>query len=302
MLFLKGFCIGAADVVPGVSGGTMAFILGIYEELIESIRMFGRPVFLHKLISLDFRAALRLVNFKFLALLGSGVFCAILSLSKLLAWLLKNHPVQIWSFFFGLVLASVFVVSRHIRKWNTFLLLALIAGTGCAYRLVGLVPVQTPETVWFLFLSGFLAIIAMILPGISGAFILVLLGKYHFVLNAVNVRDLFSLGVVASGAVIGIVSFAQILGWLFRHYHDPVVAVLTGFMLGSLRKVWPWRITLRTLQKADGEMIPIEQQNMLPDLFCDNAVNGELIWALGLVIAACILVVAIEKYGESAKQ
>jgi len=226
LIAVKGLCMGSADVVPGVSGGTIAFITGIYEELISAIRMAGRPEFLKALLSFRLKEAARLLNFPFLLALGSGIIIAILSLARLMQRLLANQPVMIWSFFFGLVFASVVVVSRKIRRWNPLLVTALAAGAVGAYVLVGLVPVQTPDAPWFVFLSGAVAICAMILPGISGAFILVLLGKYHYMLGALIRGDLVTIITFVSGAAIGLVSFSQMLNWLFRRYHDPTVALL----------------------------------------------------------------------------
>jgi putative membrane protein len=262
----RGFCMGSADVVPGVSGGTMAFILGIYEELVESIRMGGRPVFWRALAGLDLREALRLVNFPFLAWLAAGIVSAILVLAPGIEWTLVNQPVLIWSFFFGLVLASVFVVSRRIPDWTPALWAALGLGTLGAYVLVGLVPVETPTAAWFLFLSGAIAICAMILPGISGSFILVLLGKYQYMVAAVNSRDVITIFWAGLGAAVGIVTFAQLLGWLFRRYHDLTVALLTGFMLGSLRKVWPWKETVAFIVDRHGAILPTVERNVLPAL------------------------------------
>lgn len=239
-LGLKGFCMGAADVVPGVSGGTMAFILGIYEELIAAIRSVD-GVFLGLLLRGRIREALQHVSWPFLACVGGGILCAVFSLARVLSWLLRNEPVLIWSFFFGLIVASVFTVGQRIKRWRPRIPLGIFAGAAGTYALVGLVPVSTPDAPWFLFLSGSVAICAMILPGISGAFILVLLGKYLYILEAVNHRDVFTLALVGSGAVVGLLSVSRLLGWLFRRYHDATIAVLTGLMLGSLRKVWPWK-------------------------------------------------------------
>lgn len=260
----RGFCMGSADVVPGVSGGTMAFILGIYEELIESIRMGGRPVFWRALARLDLRDALRLINFPFLAFLLGGIGIAIITLAPGIEWLLVNQPILIWSFFFGLVLASVVTVSKRIPTWTPALWTTLAIGALGAFWLVGLVPVETPIAPWFLFLSGAISICAMILPGISGSFILVLLGKYQYIVTAVNNRDLLTLFWAGLGAVVGIVSFAQVLSWLFRRYHDLTVALLTGFMLGSLRKVWPWKETVQFIIGRHGEQIPTLERNILP--------------------------------------
>ncbi len=284
-LVARGFAMGSADVVPGVSGGTMAFILGIYEELIMSIRAVGQPTFLKALARLRVAEALRVINFPFLAAVGAGIGLAVLTLAKGLSWMLQNQPVMLWSFFFGLVLASVMTVSKRVKRWSPATGAALLVGAVGAYLLVGAVPLQTPNAWWFLVLSGALAICAMILPGISGAFILVLLGKYQFVLDAVNQRDLVTLGLVGLGAGLGIVTFAQVLGWLFRRYHDLTVALLTGLMVGSLRKIWPWKEVVDFILDRHGEMIPTVERNILPPL----AVGGHFNWEVGLALGLALL-------------
>lgn len=299
---MRGVFMGASDVVPGVSGGTMAFILGIYEELIESLRMLGERRFLKAIFNLRVREALELVNWKFLLAVGAGIGVAILTLAHSLEWLLINHPVFLWSFFFGLVLASVFVVAQRVARWTPPRVTALILGAIGAYILVGLVPVQTPETWWFLFLSGALAICAMILPGISGAFILLLLGKYEFVLSAVTQRDILSLVIVAVGAAIGLVTFAQILGRLFERYHDTTVALLTGLMIGSLRKVWPWKEDVDWLKGSDGEYlldsagerVVIAQADVLPSLV-NSADVGEFAAAVFLGLAGLSVILLLNR-------
>jgi len=300
-IMLRGVAMGASDIVPGVSGGTMAFILGIYEELIDSIRVIGQRDFWRALLKLQIKEILRIVNWPFLVSVALGILIAIITLSRGLEWLLINQPVLLWSFFFGLVLASVFTVSKRIPRWNARLLLALLLGAVGAYLLVGAVPTQTPETWWFLVLSGAVAICAMILPGISGAFILVLLGKYQYVLSAVNQRDFLTLALVAGGAVIGLVSFAQVLGWLFKRYHDVTVAVLTGLMLGSLRKVWPWKLDVEWLRDSagqfvlsHGEPIVIQQRNVLPNLG-GSADLTQLALAVGLALVGFGAILLLEQ-------
>jgi putative membrane protein len=272
-IFVRGVAMGAADIVPGVSGGTMAFIFGIYEELITSIKTIGQRNFLDAVLHLRLREAFSLINWTFLIPLGLGVVAAIFALSGLLEYFLTHQPVYLWSFFFGLIIASVIVIAGRIKRWSIGLVAAVLLGTVGTYMLVSLVPAQTPETWWFYLLTGALASAAMILPGISGAYILVMLGKYQSVLSAVNQRDFLTLGLIAVGAAIGLVTFAQILSWLFKRYHDLTVAVLIGLLLGSLRKVWPWKVDVNWLTDATGqyvlehgERITIEQINVLPDL------------------------------------
>ena len=299
-LAFRGACMGASDIVPGVSGGTMAFILGIYEELINSIRTIGQPKFIQAAVRLRIKELFEILNWPFLLAVGSGILFSILTMSSILETLLIEQPVYLWSFFFGLILASIFSVSKRIRKWSLPLIVATVVGAVGAFILVGLVPLQTPDGWWFLLLSGALASCAMILPGISGAFILVLLGKYQFVLSAVNDRDFVTLGLVAVGAGLGLVTFAQILGFLFKKYHDMTVAVLIGLMIGSLRKVWPWKLDVAWLQDAagnrildsHGELIVTQQTNFLPDL--SNAA-GEVAVAVALALVGIGLILLLDR-------
>jgi putative membrane protein len=283
VLSAKGFCMGASDVVPGVSGGTMAFILGIYDELIYAIRSFDLKC-LQLFFTLKPRDLLNRISWQFLLAIVIGILTAVFSLARVLAWLLENRPVLIWSFFFGLVLASVLIVSRRIGQWKPKILVLLAGGIIGTYYLVGLVPVSTPNAWWFLLLSGGVAICAMILPGISGSFILVLLGKYKYVLDAVNQRDFLVLLLVGSGAVLGIVAFSRILGWFLKRYHDPTVAVLTGLMLGSLRKVWPWKETVETITDAHGYIVPLLQSNVLPGQWNMEVTVAIALMALGIMV------------------
>lgn len=307
-LTARGVCMGAADIVPGVSGGTMAFILGIYEELIDAIRTLGRPHFLEAVFKFRIKDVLKILNWEFLLAVATGIFIAIITLSHALESLLVNQPVFLWSFFFGLVLASVLVVSKRVKRWSAQLVVALLLGAAGAYLLVGLVPVQTPNDWWFLIISGAVASCALILPGVSGAFLLVLLGKYQYVLGSVN--DLragdFAAAVplilVAIGAVVGLVTFTQILGWLFKKYHDITVAVLIGLMVGSLRKIWPWKVDLDWLRDAtgqfvldsEGQKLAIEQANIWPDL-SSSAAMTEFGIAAVLMLAGIGAILLLER-------
>lgn len=283
LLSAKGFCMGASDVVPGVSGGTMAFILGIYEELIDAIRSFdirsARLLFTFKI-----RAFLNAISWQFLLSVGIGILVAIFTLASGLAWLLENKPVLIWSFFLGLILASVITVSRRVKHWGYGTGFSFLLGIIGIYLLVGLVPGSTPNHALFLFISGATAICAMILPGISGSFILVLLGKYQFILEAVNHRDVGVLFIFMAGAVAGIIAFSRLLGWLLNRYHDLMVAFLTGLMLGSLRKIWPWKETIETGLNRHGDVIPIVQSNTLPDGFSAEAAAAVALMVLGFFV------------------
>lgn len=295
-LTARGFAMGAADVVPGVSGGTMAFILGIYEELIQAIRSLLTLQVIRLLLGFKLRALVDTLPWRFLLALGAGILLAIFSLARFLEWMLVNHPALLWAFFFGLVIASIFTVIKKVQKWGLATIGAATGGAITAFYIVGLVPVETPNAAWYLVLSGFIAICAMILPGISGSFILVLMGKYQYVLSAVNNRDVVTLFLVALGAGLGLVSFAQILGWLFKRYHDVTVAVLIGLMAGSLRKIWPWKETLKTMLDRHGEPIPVEQINTLPPAW-----TGEVTLALGLAIIGFAVVFLLD-YWVSGKE
>ena len=297
-LVLRGMAMGASDIVPGVSGGTMAFILGIYEELINSIKGVADRDFLKALTSFNIKKALQIFNWPFLVAVGTGIVLAAVTLSRSLEFLLVNEPTYLWSFFFGLVVASVILVARRIEKWTITLAGATTIGTIAAFILVGLVPAQTPDSPWFLFLCGALAICAMVLPGVSGAFVLVLLGKYQFILGTFNEltegnitgEAIMTLVAVGAGAAIGIVTFAQIFSWIFKRYHDMAVAVLTGLMIGSLRKIWPWKVTLETMLDRHGEPFPILEQNVWPNL--TDYTLGQIGLAVGLMIigAGAILI------------
>jgi putative membrane protein len=236
-LFFTGFAMGAADIVPGVSGGTMAFILGIYETLIDAIKSFDLTA-IRLALGLKFKALFEHIPFGFLIALGLGILAAIVTLSNLLGTALENEPALVFSFFGGLVLASIVAIGVKL-KWTVATIISLVIGTVFAYVLVGLNPLQNVDhTPVVLFFSGTVAIMAMILPGISGSFILLILGQYAFVLNAVRTFDIVSIGSLALGCVVGIVLFSRVLSWLLHHYEQITIAALVGFMVGSLRKIW----------------------------------------------------------------
>ncbi|MDE6508425.1 MAG: DUF368 domain-containing protein [Alistipes sp.] len=258
--------MGTADVVPGVSGGTIAFVSGIYEELIGSIRSVDTTA-LRLLGRLKFRELWRHVNGRFLLPVLLGIATAVFSLARLMTYLLASYPVAVWSFFFGLIVASALLVARQVGRWDCRSAAALIAGIAVAWWITAASPAETPETWWFIVLSGAVAICAMILPGISGAFILLLLGKYQFILQAVGEFDIPVLLLFLAGAAAGIVSFSHLLSWLLRRWHDLTVATLMGFMIGSLNKVWPWKEVLETYTDSHGKMQPLVEANVWPEHF-----------------------------------
>ena len=275
--------MGAANVIPGVSGGTMALILGIYEELINAIRSINLK-FVRLVTHLNIKEALSSVSWPFLLPIGLGVLLATFSLAEILSWLLERYPVIVWSFFFGLIVSSVITVSRVIKQWRIPTIVAIAVGTIIAYGLFGVIPVSTPNAPWFIFVSGCIAICAMILPGISGAYILVLLGKYHYILEALNNKDFFTLFIISAGALVGLISFAQILGWLLKRYHDLTMAILIGLMCGSLRKIWPWKETLTTFIDSHGKEIPSLQSNIIPSSFTSEIFYALLFMLIGILV------------------
>lgn len=236
----KGACMGAADVIPGVSGGTIAFLMGIYQELIDSIKSVSSSN-LKLLLKGRIAEFWRAINGNFLVSLFVGILISVFSLARLMKYLLEFHPVPLWSFFFGLILASAVVILRQLDKWSFRNILALVLGIAVAAYICLVSPSQTPDAYWFIFLSGAIAICAMILPGISGSFILLLLGKYHFIMSAVTELNIPVLCVFAVGAVLGILSFSHLLSWLLKRFYMATIALLSGFMIGSLIKVWPWK-------------------------------------------------------------
>jgi putative membrane protein len=288
---LRGFLMGSADVVPGVSGGTIAFITGIYEALIDAINAVNLK-FVRRLLTLQWRAAFAEFPWQFLLALGIGLGAAVLTMAHFLTWALTHYETYVWGFFFGLIVASIVLVLRRVGRWTPAAVLLLLTFAVAMYWLVGVTPHEMPHTPLFLFFSGALAICAMILPGISGAFILVLLGQYHYVLEAVVSQDWVTLIVVAAGAAAGLLVFARVLKWLFSRYHDLTVAALIGLMIGSLRKIWPWKLTLQSEIEPDGNIIPLVQQNILPTL------TVEAFLVVGLALLGLTLVVGIEWLAE----
>lgn len=241
-LIFKGIGMGAADVVPGVSGGTIAFIVGIYEELIESIKSINIST-LKLLFTLRLKEFFDAVNLGFLLAVMGGIAISVVSLARVISYLLEYHPIMIWSLFFGLIIASVRTISRGVREWCVSSFISFTIGVAIAAYITMATPAETPESLPFIFLCGSIAICAMILPGISGSFILLLMGKYHFIMEAIKSVDLTIIATFGAGAAVGIVLFSNVLSLLFRRFHDTTIALLAGFMLGSLGKVWPWKET-----------------------------------------------------------
>jgi len=287
--------MGAADVVPGVSGGTIAFISGIYDELINSLKSFDRES-LKLLFNLKFRSLWKKINGTFLLAVFSGILISIFSLARLLEYLMGSYPVFIWSFFFGLILASAIIILRKINKWGWKNILALIFGTAVMFVISTFSPAETTEAYWFIFISGAIAVCAMILPGISGAFILLILGKYQFILGAVSSFDIPVLIIFGSGVITGLISFANLLSWLLGNYRDTTISVLAGFLIGSLNKIWPWKENISTRISSDGHIVPLVQKNIFPGEYL--SVTGEdpyLLHASVLILIGIFLVLVLER-------
>ena len=289
---LKGMAMGAADVVPGVSGGTIAFISGIYEELLSTISNVNLSL-LKTLKTSGIKAAWKQMNGSFLAALVLGIFVSIVSLAKVIKHLLESQPILIWSFFFGLVLASIIYIAKQITDWNFKAFLILITGALLAYFITTLNPlVSENSSSLFVFLAGAIAICAMILPGISGSFILVLLGAYKPVLEAINNRDFKTILVFMAGAIVGLLAFSRVLKWLFKNHKNLTLSVLTGFIIGSLNKIWPWKETLTWRINSRGIEVPFNQQSISPFSFDEDP---QLIMAIAFAVLGFVLILGMEK-------
>lgn len=293
LLYAKGIAMGAADVVPGVSGGTIAFVSGIYDELLRSIASV--PIALGLLLRGRIVEAWKAANATFLLVLLLGIMTSVLSLARLITYLLAEQPIPVWSFFFGLILVSTHLVVREIQRWNSTRVVSLLLGVAFAYWITVAAPLQWGHDPLSLFLAGAIAICAMILPGISGSFLLVLMGLYSFVLGAVKSLDITVLLIFASGCLVGIVSFAGFLRWLLARWRDLTLAFLTGLMVGSLNKIWPWKETLSWRTDSQGAQVPVLQNNLWPERFAEvSGQDPQVLLAIVLAVAGIVLVLGLE--------
>lgn len=294
LVTLRGIAMGAADVIPGVSGGTIAFITGIYQELIDSIKSVNLKN-LKLLFSGQITEFWAAINGTFLVSLLAGIGISVLSLAKLLKFLLDHHPILIWSFFFGLIVASAIYVAKDIKGWNLGAVISLVVGAVVAWMITVITPAEPNTTYPFIFLSGAIAICAMILPGISGSFILVLMGMYQYILGAVSSFNIPVVLVFLCGAGIGIISFSNVLSWLLKKFYNPTIALLAGFMIGSLNKVWPWKHVLETFTNRHGEIVPLIEENVLPgNYFTLTGHDAQMGWAIALAFFGFALIFVIE--------
>lgn len=308
-LYLKGMAMGAADVVPGVSGGTIAFITGIYEELLNTIKGFNLSVF-KTLKEEGIKTTWKKTNATFLVVLFAGIFTSIISLAKGITYLLDAYPVLLWAFFFGLIVASSVIIARYIKDWGAINLAAMVIGAGIAFFITIAAPSQIPDGLIYIFLAGCIAICAMILPGISGSFILLLLGAYATILGSISglvdglkAMDVamitefgVNIGVFIGGCIVGIIAFSNFLSWMFKKAYSTTMALLTGFMIGSLNKVWPWKETTAFRTNSHGEEVPFLQSNISPMKFEELYGEPAQLWfAIGLCIAGFLLVFIMEQ-------
>ena len=295
-IFITGLAMGLAEVIPGVSGGTVAFIAGIYERLIRAFHQL-RPEILKGILRNNIRAVWADIDGLFLVILFLGMGVGILSFANGVSYLLHHHPVFIWSFFFGLVIASCVIVSRQISNFSGSVISSASAGLLIGITITNLIPLQLEPTPLTLFVGGSIAVCAWILPGMSGSFILLILGLYAYVIDAVKAFDLASLIWLGCGCVVGLMAFSQILARLFNSYKDNTLALLTGFMAGSLFKLWPWKFTQSYQLKRDGSQIPLEEGLVFPWEY--EAVTGldpQTGWAVGIILSGIVLVTLIDMF------
>ncbi|MDB1125692.1 DUF368 domain-containing protein [Vibrio algarum] len=298
--FFKGMAMGAADVVPGVSGGTIAFITGIYDTLLESIRRVN-PKLLVLWKQEGFKAAFRHINGFFLICLFGGIITSILTLAKLISWLLVTHPIPLWSFFFGLILVSVFHIVKQVEKKDIVRAIVTIFGIAFAFFITVLKPLEMDPTSVNFVLAGAIAICAMILPGISGSFILLLLGMYTPILGAAKSIQLDILLLFASGCVLGLLTFSHLLSWLLKTFRDSTLMFLTGLMIGTLPKIWPWKETISWRVNSHGEQVPLIQENLTPFQFeALTSQPHQLFLSIVMMLSAVVLVLLLEQFSDKA--
>jgi putative membrane protein len=301
MVFIKGMAMGAADIVPGVSGGTVAFITGVYEELLDSLKKMT-PASLALWYREGFASFWRHINGFFLLSLFCGILLSILSLANVVTWLLAEHPLLVWGFFFGMVLASTIYIAKPLPFRNPLIVFLFIAGVAIAVGISLIRPAQLPGEWWVVLMAGSIAICAMLLPGISGSFMLILMGLYGFILQSLVDFNLIIIISFASGCVIGLLTFSHLLSWLLRNYHDITLALMTGFLLGSLTVIWPWKHVLEMATDRHGEQIAVRHENVLPDQFFALSGNDpQTLPVLGVALFGFILVFALE-YGANVYQ
>ncbi|MFC3880093.1 DUF368 domain-containing protein [Algoriphagus namhaensis] len=295
LIFFKGMGMGAADIVPGVSGGSIALITGIYQRLLDSITSINGDT-LRLLLKGRFVDFYKGVNGTFLLALLLGIMTSIFLLSDLITYLMDEEPIALWSFFSGLILISAFMILKDISRWHLGVVFAIIVGIVSAYFVTELPPISSPDSLWFTFVAGAIAICAMILPGISGSFLLLILGKYESILTALSERDFFTLAIFASGCLVGILSFSRLISWLLKKYYATTIGLLSGFMLGSLNKLWPWKLVTAYRTSSSGEEKPFLTENLSPGSYQEMLGEDPQLWiAIGAFAFGILLVFSIDR-------
>ena len=282
--------MGIANVIPGVSGGTIALITGIYEDLINSLKSFDTKS-LKLITSLNFSGFIKYTNLYFLIAVFGGSIASVFSIASLFKYLFIHYPILIWAFFFGLIIASIYFVGKRITKWNTATIISLLIGTGIALSLSFITPATENENLFFVFICGIIGISGMMLPGLSGSFILILMGNYELLMvTAVTELNLVLLGVFLLGSAFGLMSFSHILAWIFKHYKNPTLALLTGFILGSLSIIWPWK------EVAESIIINGKEKIIAYNWYLPNELNTQTVLAILLIIIGVLSVYALENF------
>lgn len=300
--YLKGMAMGAADIVPGVSGGSIALIAGIYQELLDSINAFNLDN-LRLLKSFQIKEFYARLNGNFLLSLVLGIMTSIFALSRVITYLMDEHPIPLWSFFSGLILVSAFLILKEIKQWNLVVIVSIAIGTAFAWWVTNLPPTTTPNDHWFTFVAGAIAICAMILPGISGSFVLLILGQYERILQAVLDKDFFTLALFASGCLVGILSFSRVVAYLLRRFHAATIGLLSGFMLGSVNELWPWKLVTSWRTSSSGKEVPFLTENILPGEYLTQVgLEPQLGWAVGAFLFGIGLVLFIEWLASKLQQ
>jgi putative membrane protein len=286
---LKGFCMGSADIIPGVSGGTMALILGIYERLLMAIRSFDKP-WLESIFKFRVSEALARNDLLFLIPLGFGIIFAILFFTRVipLPTLIVTHPELIYGLFFGLILASIVILMGEVDKYGVKEIIITMIGVAIGFTIVNLVPVETPTAAWFIFLCGFIAISAMLLPGISGSFILLILGKYAYIINALGTFDFAVILAFGCGALTGLIVFSRAIVWLLGHYHQATLLVIKGILIGSLWMIWPF-------QERIYETVREKERLVGSSPIWPGALDFTVVGSAALLIAGFVLVLVIHR-------
>ena len=299
IFFLKGFCMGIVEIIPGISGGTIAIVLGVYERLIKSIQSVDCDV-IKDVFQLKWRTAFKKIDGLFLLCLFGGSVFAILLLSKPISWLFLNKPNFLMAFFFGLIMSTIPIISNLVKEWKWQTVITVLVFSVLTFYLVKMVP-SMEDTVTskgsfmlMIFLSGFLAVSAMILPGLSGSFVLLLFGQYRNILEALNQRDFFVISIFLGGCVLGLFSMVRFLSWLFKNYYDWTIAMILGIIIGSMSKIWPWKETVSTMIDRHGDIIPVQQINIFP-----QNLNQDVIFSIGLMVLGFFIVFLLNRRSQT---